>query len=126
MLGENTENPEYKSGRVVDYACDPPNVSKARAIVENNLQQLRSTEVTPEELQQAKVLVLRGIPLSESSVASIATGWLNRSMLGLPLDEPMRAAQVFLQLTASDVRAAFAKWIRPNDWIQVTEGPAPK
>jgi len=50
---------------------------------------------------------------------------LARSTLGLPLDEPVLAARRYVKLTAEDVRAAFKKWIRPDDLVQVTEGPAP-
>lgn len=110
---------------LVNYACDPPNVAKARAIVISNLEQMRQTEVTPAELRQAKVLLLREIPLSESSVERIAKGWLDRSILELPLDEPIRAAHRYLQLDAAAVQAAFAKWIRPQDLVQVTQGPVP-
>jgi len=82
--------------------------------------------VTPEELQQAKALLLREMPLSESSVDSIAEGLIYRAAHELPLDEPTRAAHRYLELTAKQVQAAFAKWVRPNDLVQVTEGPSPK
>jgi zinc protease len=29
-------------------------------------------------------------------------------------------------MTAQEVQAAFAKWIRPGDLVQITEGPEPK
>jgi len=29
-------------------------------------------------------------------------------------------------LTAADVKAAFAKWIHPEAFVQVVRGPAPK
>jgi zinc protease len=47
-------------------------------------------------------------------------------VIGLPLDEPLLAAEKYKSLTADEVRAAFAKWIRPNDLVEVVEGPAPK
>ena len=110
---------------LVEYACDPPNVAKARAIVVSNLRQMQQSAVSGPELRQAKVLLLREIPLSESSVQRIAKGWLNRSSLGLPLDEPIRAAHRYVQLDAAAVQAAFNKWLRPADLVQVTQGPTP-
>jgi zinc protease len=110
----------------VQYACDPPNTSKARAIVVADLKEMRAKKVPARELRQAKVLLLREIPLSESSVGRIARGWLSRSVLGLPLDEPTQAARRYVKLGAREVRAAFAKWLRPEDLIQVTQGPKPK
>ncbi len=109
----------------VNYGCDPPNVSKARAIVKHDLTRMQTQPASSNELQQAKALLLREIPLAESSVDSIAGGLLSRATIGLPLDEPVRAARRYVKLTAADVKAAFAKWIRPADLVQVTEGPNP-
>ncbi|HXD00005.1 MAG TPA: pitrilysin family protein, partial [Verrucomicrobiae bacterium] len=110
----------------VQYACDPPNVSKARAMIINDLREIRAKKVTARELRQAQVLLLRGIPLAESSFDSVASGWLSRSTLGLPLDEQIQAAQRYVKLTAADIRNAYAKWLRPDDLIEVTQGPVPK
>ena len=108
------------------YACDQPNVAKARAIIVSNLKQMQDKKVSAQELKQAKLMLLRDIPLSESSIDSIAQGWLARSALGLPLDEPVLAGRIYLKLTASDVQAAFKKWVRPSDLVQVAQGPAPQ
>jgi len=110
----------------IQYACDPPNVFKARGIIARDLNEMRTNNVTDEELHQAKVLLLRKIPLSEASFDQIASGWLSRSELDLPLDEPIHAAHRYLELRASDVRAAFERWIRPEDFVQVSQGPEPK
>lgn len=110
----------------VEYACDPGNVLKARTVILNDLKDIQAKNVTKQELFQAKLMLLRDIPLAESSVDYIAQGWLKYSTLNLPLDEPVRAGKVYAQLSASDVQAAFAKWIRPADLVQVTQGPAPK
>jgi len=109
----------------VDYACDPPNVSRARDIVERDLRAMQTTLVKPDELRRAKALLLREMPLSESSLNSIANGLISRVRLDLPLDEPTIAAHRYLKLTAADVRAAFNRWLVPADLVQVTEGPSP-
>lgn len=109
----------------VSYACDPPNVGHARAIIEHDLQDMREHDVTPDELHQAKALMLREIPLSNASVSGIAEGYLARMDLKLPLDEPEREARRYLALNADQVRKAFAKWIDVKRLVQVSEGPAP-
>jgi zinc protease len=109
----------------VEYACDPPNVVKARAVILGDLKDMRIQNVTPQELHQAVLMLLRDIPLSESSVDYIAQGWLSRSVLDLPLDEPTRAAHIYVKLTAHDVRTAYARWLRPDDLVQVVQGPVP-
>ncbi len=108
------------------YACDPDKVTLARTIIIRDLKQMQDEEVTHDELKQAKALLMREIPLSESSVNSIAGGLLSRAAHDLPLDEPIRAAHIYLKLTAKDVKDAFAKWLRPDDLVEVTEGPEPK
>ena len=109
----------------VFYACDPPNVSKARGLVERNLREIQTRPVTTAELTQAKTLLLRRIPLSTSSTESIAAQWLDFSVRDLPLDEPRRAAKRYLAITAAEVQAVFSTWIRPGDFVQVTLGPNP-
>jgi zinc protease len=110
----------------VEYACDPQNVSKARAVISRDLGEMRAKKVTANELRQAQVLLLRGIPLSESSFDSVANGWLTRSLLGLPLDEQILAAQRYVKLTAADIRKAYKKWLRPEDLVEITQGPVPQ
>ncbi len=110
----------------VEYGCNPENVSKARALVQRDLDQMRTQDVTPGELHQAKALLLRQIPLSESSEQAVASGLLGRAEIGLPLDEPIIAAKKYYELDAAQVRAAFFKLVRPDDLVQVVRGPAPQ
>ncbi len=110
----------------VAYGCDPPNVDKARRIVERQLAEMQKTPVSPQELQQAKALLLREIPLAESSVQHIAHQLISFETIGLPLDEPALAARRYVALTAADVQAAFAKWVRPTDLATVAQGPQPR
>jgi zinc protease len=110
----------------VSYACDPQQVFNARGIVERDLRAMQVDPVTSHELTQAKAMLLREIPLSESSVHRIASGFISRTSLDLPLNEPTLAAERYLRLTAEDVKVAFSKWIRVKDLVQVTEGPQPK
>ncbi len=83
---------------------------------------MQKTNVTPAELQQAKALLLRQIPLAESSEDAVAGGIVSRARVGLPLDEPMHAAERYFNMTADQVRAAFAKWIDPANFVQVVRG----
>ncbi|MGA2028770.1 MAG: pitrilysin family protein [Verrucomicrobiota bacterium] len=110
----------------IEYACDPPNGSKARAVLVRALEDIQTKKVTAQELHQAKLMLLRDIPLAESSVDDIANSWLTYSMLGLPLDERVYAGRIYLTLDADDVKNAFAKWLRPDDLVQVTQGPVPQ
>ena len=110
----------------VEYGCNPENVSKARALVQRDLNQMRTQDVSADELHQAKALLLRQIPLGESSEEAVARGILGRAEIGLPLDEPILAAKKYFELTADQVKAAFFKDVRPDDLVQVVRGPAPQ
>ncbi|HEY7217758.1 MAG TPA: pitrilysin family protein [Candidatus Binatia bacterium] len=120
------QSSKTRSVFAISYACDPPNVAKARALIERNLRLMQTQPVSAGELEQAKILLLRSIPLSESSVRGIAGGLLDRSARDLPLDEPISAAKRYAAYTAADVQAAFAKWLNIEDLAQVVLGPEPK
>jgi zinc protease len=122
----NLDASETRASYSVTYGCNPENVSKARALVERDLNQMRTQDVSAAELHQAKALLLRQIPLSESSEDAVAEGLLRRSQIGLPLDEPIRAAKRYFELNTDEVKAAFAKQIRTGDLVQVVRGPAPQ
>jgi zinc protease len=114
-----------RSVYTVSYGCDPENIVKARDLIVRDLRSMQTDDVTPQELQQAKALLLRQMPLRESSEESVANGLLARAQIDLPLDEPARSAQRYFSMTAADIRAAFAKWIRPEGFVQVVRGPGP-
>jgi zinc protease len=110
----------------VAYACDPPNVQRALAMVQQDLRQMQKQPMEPGELRQAKILLLRQLPLSEASVDSVAHGLLSRSVDGLPLNEPVEAAKRYTHTTEGEVKDAFMRLIRPDDFVEVVIGPPAK
>jgi len=125
-VGESFDIGKTRSTFSVNYGCDPPNVSKARLLIEQDIRSMQTSLVTPSELQRSKTELLARIPLSESSEQQVAGGLLRRSVLGLPLDEPVRAATKYVATTPEQIRDAFAKWLRVPDFVQVVTGPPPK
>lgn len=122
----NLQASKTRGTYTVNYGCNPENVSKARALIQRDLEAMRTQDVSAAELQQAKALLLRQIPLGESSEGSVAGGLLSRAVIGLPLDEPIQAAKRYADLSADEVKAAFEKHVRPEDFVQVVRGPAPQ
>jgi len=108
---------------LVQYACDPQNVAAVQGMVAGEIRRMQQSPVTADELQRAKALLLRRIPLGEASVEGIAHGIIQRLALDLPLDEPTIAARRYLELGAGEVQAAFARWLRPEDLVRVSVGP---
>jgi hypothetical protein len=45
--------------------------------------------------------------------------------IGLPLDEPIRVAKRNIELSVDDVKAAFSRQVRIDDFVQVVRGPVP-
>lgn len=125
-VGAILESGKTRSLFAVFYACDPPNVSKARAMVERDLLQMQKERITKDELRRTKALLIRRIPLSEANIDGIAGGLLSYSLEGLPLNEPILAAKRYRKMTAQQVKSAFSRRIRPHDFVQVTLGPAPE
>jgi zinc protease len=125
-VGASPQIGRTRGAYFVQYASDPENVGKAAAIVVRDIKAMQTPLVPEHELARSKMLLLRQIPLGEDSIADIARGLLGRSDLDLPLDEPRRAAQRYIDLTPADVQAAFAKWMRPGDLVRITQGPPPQ
>jgi zinc protease len=111
---------------LIEYACDPQNVSKAADIAVREVKAMQTAPATADELVRIKASLIRQIPLGESSVDEIAHGLIERADFGLPLDEPTLAARRYVELGAGEVQAAFAKWMRPDDMVRVTQGPPPQ
>jgi zinc protease len=124
-VGVDLDANQTRAIYAVDYGCNPGNIDKAKAIVYRNLVEMQHQPVGLDEIRQAKAMLLRQIPLAESSLEEIAQGVLDRSTLDLPLEEPTIAARRYVALTPEQVKAAFAKWLRPGDLVQVNQGPPP-
>ena len=110
----------------VSFACDPSKLSLARNMIKKDIMLMQTSPVTDMELQQAKILLLKEIPLSDSSFDGIGERFLYLSQMGLPLDEPVLAAKRYMEITADEVKEAYQKWIRPEDLVLVTLGPRPE
>jgi zinc protease len=82
--------------------------------------------VTADELHRAKALLLRQIPLDQSSEHAIAQGYIARLRLDLPLDEPVVAARRYLALDSKTVQEAFARLVRPDALARISQGPPPR
>jgi zinc protease len=115
---------ETRAAYSISYGSGGENTRKARALIQRDIEEMRTGEVSAGELHQAKAFLLRQIPLSASSEEEVAEDLLDRAEMGLPLDEPDREIGKYLNVTAGEIRAAFAKRIRPDDFVQVVRGPS--
>ena len=125
-VGSDINAGRTRGNYFVQYASDPQNVSKASAMVVQELKRMQEAPVSADELQRVKALMLRQIPLGEASIGGIARGLAGRWDLDLPLDEPTRAAQRYIAIGPAEIQAAFKKWVRPEDMVRISQGPAPQ
>lgn len=113
-----------RASYVVHYGSDPDNVGKANAIVIRDIKAMQDTPVPDDTLRTAKAYILRQLPLDQASLDGIADGYLSRFNLGLPYNEPDHAADRIAALTPAEVQTAFKKWLRPDDLVRASQGPA--
>jgi zinc protease len=123
-VGLGTE--KHRGTYEVHFGCDPDKVGAASAMVLRDLRQMQQQPVTATELKQAKGILLRRIPLGESSFDAIGGQLLTLSLQGKPLDAMTIAGRHYLELTAPQVQQAFAKHVRPDGFVTAVKGPAPK
>jgi zinc protease len=124
-------NSDFDLGRTrsafsVVYGASPENVSKANALIQIDLKGMQSTPISANRLQVAKALLLGQLATRGESYSEIAGRFLSDARDGLPFDEDTREARAELAATPQQVQDAMARWIRPDGFAQVVEGPAPQ
>ncbi|MGH8158999.1 MAG: M16 family metallopeptidase [Rhodanobacter sp.] len=117
---------KHRSVYNVSFGSDPDKVAPASALVVQDLKQMQQQPVSEDDLRRAKGILLRQIPLGESSFGAIGNQLLTLSIQGRPLDAMTIAGQHYLKLTAPEVQQAYAKHIRPDGFVTAVKGPAPK
>jgi zinc protease len=109
----------------IQYGSDPQKVSAVDDLIRKNLLDMQNTPVKDSELTNARQYEIRSIPVSVASIDSIGRSLLTWAWHDEPLDQPMVAAKYYLQLTPVQVQAAFKKYLKPQNLMQVVQGPPP-
>ena len=109
----------------VVYGAAPQNVAKADAVIVADLQRMASQPLQIDRLRVGKALLLGQVATRGESYGGIAGAFLSDAVDELPLDEDVREARAELGATPQDVQAAVARWVRPEGFAEVIEGPAP-
>jgi zinc protease len=110
----------------ISYACDPDKIVPAQRLAIADLRSLQSGGITANDLQKSKAMLISDVPLRQQSFNGVASQLLRFDSLGLPLNQATLDAQRELAATAQSVQAALKKWIDPNRFVRVVQGPAPK
>ncbi|MBV8750174.1 MAG: insulinase family protein [Candidatus Eremiobacteraeota bacterium] len=110
----------------VTYGSDPKNVGNAERIIVDDLTSLQRKPLPASRLTNAKALVIGSLPLRKESYEGLAGQLLTYASQDRPLDADVISARAQLAATPATVQAAFAKWIRPRDFVRIVVGPAGK
>jgi zinc protease len=125
-VGSRLNGGRNRSTFTVNYGADPENISRAQRLVIDDLTALQSKPLPVDRLTRAKALVIGELPVRKESYEGLASQLLAYVSTGRPLDEDLIEARAQLAATPQQVRAAMAKWIRPNDLVRIVQGPAGK
>jgi len=125
-VGTSFDLDKHRGTYTVSFGADPDKVQAARALVLKDLGLMQSAPVAQADLDRAKGILLRRIPLSESSFGGIAAQLLTYAEEGRPLDENLVAGRHYLELAAPEVQQAYARHIRLDGFVTAVKGPAPK
>jgi zinc protease len=108
----------------VTFGSYPQNTDHAKQLIVTDLTSLQKKDLPADRLIRAKALLIGELPVRSESYDGVAGTLLAYSVTGRPLDTDRRYAQAELAASAAAVRAAMAKWIRPQGFASVTQGPA--
>ncbi len=117
---------KHRSTYTVSFGADPDKIAAAGEIISKDLVQMQREPVSAADLARAKGILLRQIPLGESSFDAIGGQLLELASEDKPLDELTIAGRHYLQMTAAQVEDAYARHIRPGAFVTGIKGPAPK
>jgi len=110
----------------INYGSDPQNVSKAQTLALRDLGQMQQTPISDVDLQRAKGMLIRQIPLAEGSYGDILEQLTGYAQEGKPLNESSIAAAHIMEVTPEQIRDAFKRYLRVNDFVRAVKGPTPQ
>jgi zinc protease len=110
----------------ISYACDPNRIVPAQYLAIADLRSLQNGNISANDLQKSKAMLISDVPLRQQSFEGVSSQLLRFDSLGLPLNQATLDAQRELAATAQSVQSALKKWINPDRFVRVVQGPAPK
>ncbi|MGA8532996.1 MAG: pitrilysin family protein [Candidatus Tumulicola sp.] len=116
---------KVRSSFEVRYGCDPKNVVPAESQVLAVLRQLQTTPIEADRLLRSKALLMGAVPIRQASYEGVADQLLSYAGDELPLNQNVIDARTELSASAESVRAAIAKFVRPDSFVRVVIGPGP-
>jgi zinc protease len=112
-VGSSTGFSRTRASFQISFGAYPDKVQEAKQLAIEQLKAMAERPLTPEELHLAKSSALRQIELTNQSVGDVAGSWLSYASENLPLDRLYSVAKRYEGMTATEVQAAFKRYIDP-------------
>ena len=107
----------------IEFACLPANTARIGSLIDAEIKRMQTEPVGSFELSLAKASTVRQTVIADSSIDAIGSALLDDAAHGLPFDQRQIDARSFLATDAPAITAAFAMYVRPQNFVQVIEGP---
>lgn len=115
---------KYRGFLNFHLSATPRNVRPAVDLLKAQLRDLQQNGVSPTELDHAKKYVAASTILGEQSIRGIAEDVANLGANDLPLNYYQTREANFNKLTAADIQRVAKEFLKPDNLVEVYEGPA--
>lgn len=113
-----------RSTFTVSYGADPQNTERAQKLIVSDIDGMQKKALSADRLIRAKALLLGRLPVRTESFDGVAGALLSYAVTDRPLDTDRRNARIEFAASGDVVRAAMAKWVKPDAFARVTLVPA--
>jgi zinc protease len=107
----------------ITFSANPKNVRAADALVKVELNRIRTTPVTADELARARTKIIAGALVSEESTSALVGRVENIAMNRLPLDYYADLGSHYNAIAPNDILRVAKTYIHPDRMIEVYTGP---
>ncbi|HZZ63978.1 MAG TPA: hypothetical protein VFE17_00640, partial [Candidatus Baltobacteraceae bacterium] len=107
----------------IQLNASPGNVGAAVTIVRDELERLRTTPISQDELTEAKVRLVSEALLDEASASGQRDELLEIGENHLPLDYFATLSTRYADITPTDVQRVAKEYLQPDRLIEVFAGP---
>ncbi len=109
------DQPGVDPGMFVIYAATTPgNVSRVRGIIEEEIERVRSADISPEELAQAKTMFISVNAIESQTNLAQASQAASDELFGLGFKNSAQYEARINAVTLADVRRVAQKYLRPE------------
>jgi zinc protease len=108
----------------VNFGADPQNATRAQRLIVDDITALQNKALPADRLIRAKALILGELPVRQESFDGVASQLLQYALTERPLDQDRISARAQFAASGEAVRAALAKWVRPQSFVRAVLAPA--